>query len=289
MKPNFTDKEKAIIKFFLSNGNKKAYQKQISQGAGVSEQYLGPGEEGRLFALVKSKILVYEHGKVRKRLSNFFSLNETFNTFKLIAFEFLKDEDSSFIFTSSSYAQRFLRNNADYLSNYRRLPGLQSFFSRGLRLSPTFAKYLIFENDAVVALMTSLLLSHCHIEPVTITMEEEKIKTKSSYGFTAALFTSLIVDAMKYPQLKKPVKVLLEGGPKMGPDNKYEKDEEGNFIIAPAPLMLYKDFGFLKPHFSIHSDHKEKYPNGRLEVRFSLPPEVVLEQLREQRKEQSKH
>lgn len=287
MKPTFTDKEKAIIKFFLSNGNKKAYQKQISQGAGVSEQYLGPGEEGRLFALVKSKILVYEHGKVRKRLSIFFSLNETFTTFKLIAFEFLKDEDSSFIFTSSSYAQQFLRNTPDYLSNYRRLPGLQSFFSRGLRLSPTFAKYLIFENDAVVALMSSLLLSHCNIEDATITMEKGKIETNSFYGFTAGLYTSLIVDAMKYPQLKKPVTSLLGGGPIMGPDGKYEKDKEGKLIIASAPRMLYEDFGFLKPHFSIHG--KASLHDGRLEVGFSLPPKVVAEQLREWQKEQSKH
>lgn len=205
--------------------------------------------------------------------------------FKKIAAIFL--ERQPFLFLQSDYAQYFLRNNADYLSNYRRLPGLRSFFSRGLRLSPTFAKHLIFENNVDVALMSSLLLSHNHIENATIAMEKGKIETKSFYGFTAALFTSLIVDAMKYPQLKKPVTSLLEGGPKMGPDGKIKRNKKGNIITAPAPQMLYDGFGFLKPHFSIHG--KLSSHEGRLEVRFSLPPDVVLEQLREQQKEQSKH
>lgn len=108
MKQSFTDKEKAIIKFILSNGNKPAYQKQISKGAGVSEQYLGPDEEGRLSVLVKRGILVSKPGKVRKRLSNFFRLNEDFGTSKEIAIEFLKDKNSAVIFMNSTYAQKMI-------------------------------------------------------------------------------------------------------------------------------------------------------------------------------------
>lgn len=216
-----------------------------------------------------------------------YTLPGTEEALKKIAAIFLEREP--FLFLQSDYAQLYLRENADYLSNYHRLPGLRSFFSRGLRLSPTFAQYLIFENDAVVALMTSLLLSHCHIEDATIIIEKGKIETKSVYNFTAALFTSLLVDAMKYPQLKKPVTFLLEGGPKMGPDGKIKRNKNGNIITAPAPQMLYEDFGFIKPHFHIYRNNKGSLRDGRLEVCFSLPREVVLERIREWQKEQSKH
>jgi hypothetical protein len=108
MKQSFTEKEKAIIKFILSNGNKPAYQKQISEGAGVSEQYLGPDEEGRLSVLVKRGILVSKVGKVHKRISNFFHLNEDFGTSKEIAIEFLKDKNSAAIFMNSTYAQKVI-------------------------------------------------------------------------------------------------------------------------------------------------------------------------------------
>jgi hypothetical protein len=182
--------------------------------------------------------------------------------FKKIAALFLECDPLFFLHTT--YAQRFLRCRRGYLLNYHDNTGLRSFYSRGLKLSPTFAKFLIFENSVDVALMSSLLLSHCHIGSATITLEKEKIETSGLYYFTAALFTSLIVDAMKYPQLRKPIKFLLEGGPLTEADGKIKLNNKGEIRRAPTPQTLYKDFGFLKPRFHV-------YHEGKLEVHFDLP------------------
>ena len=290
MKKKYENKEEKKQKVLgaLLQYDKPITRTEIAKATGIALTELSKKESYLHIDMVKTGLVEISYpDKDRWGVfgNRYYTLSRSKETFKKIAGNFLKREP--FLFLQSDYTQQILRGNADYLSNYRRLPGLQSFFSRGLRLSPTFAKYLIFKNDAVVALMSSLLLSHSHIEDATITMEKGKIETKSFYGFTAALFTSLIVDAMKYPQLKKPVKSLLEGGPKMEADGKYKRNTKGNLIIAPAPRMLYEDFGFIKPHFSIHG--KASLHDGMLEVRFSLPWEVVSEQLREWQNEHSKH
>ena len=155
MKQSFTDKEKAIIKFILSNENKLAYQKQISEGAGVSEQYLGPDGEGRLSLLLKRGILVSKPGKVRKRLSNFFRLNEDFATSKEIAIDFLKDKNSAVIFMNSTYAQKMINcvaKKQDLLFEYE-----DAFeeLKKMLRLSPKMFE-LCLTIDNLGGLFTSL-------------------------------------------------------------------------------------------------------------------------------------
>lgn len=283
------DKKQKVLGTLLKYG-KPLPPKVIAEATGIALSQLSGKKSFLNIVMVKEGLVE----RCRREIDDFgvftsqrYTLPLSEEALKKIAAIFLEREP--FLFLQSKYAQDYLRSNADYLTNFHRLPGLRSFFSRGLRLSPTFAKYLIFENNADVALMSSLLLANTHIEKSTITMENDKIETKSFYGFTAALFTSLIVDAIKYPQLKKPVMSLLEGGPKMEINNEIKRNKKGNIIIGAAPRMLYEDFGFIKPHFSIHRDNKGSLHKGLLEVRFSLPQEVVMERLREQQKEQRNH
>jgi hypothetical protein len=117
MQRMFTEKDKAIIKYFLLKRNKPSYQKQISTEAGVSEQHLGDHyddknnlkKEGRLSKLVRRDILDWEWGKVQKRGdAKFYSLKEDPITFRKLAIEFLKDTDIAVIFTHSKYAQKMM-------------------------------------------------------------------------------------------------------------------------------------------------------------------------------------
>jgi hypothetical protein len=68
-----TRKDRDVVGFFLRNGNKPAYQKQIAEGAKVSERHLGDlhNKPGRLSILVKGDILKKELKFVQNRGQTF--------------------------------------------------------------------------------------------------------------------------------------------------------------------------------------------------------------------------
>lgn len=110
-----TQKDRDIISFFLSNGNKPAIQKQISIGAKVSVRHLGDlhdgrelKKEGRLTILMKKKLLDCKLGIFPCSGSKkFFYLRDDTNAFKQIAKTFLNTADT-LLFIKSDYTQRMI-------------------------------------------------------------------------------------------------------------------------------------------------------------------------------------
>ena len=108
MKATLTEKGKAVIKYFLLNGNTPTYQKIIAENAGISEQYLGTG--GLLAKLEEEGILGWIRSKVRQRgTTKHYFLKEDRATFQKIAHEFLKDNDIAPMFIQSEYTQKLIK------------------------------------------------------------------------------------------------------------------------------------------------------------------------------------
>lgn len=110
---NFTPKDRDIIRYFLSNGNRPAIQKQISEGAKVSKRHLGDlrdenrkvKKEGRLSILEKKGIFKWKFCVVyRSGDKKCYYLIEDINTFKQIAKIFLNSDDT-LMFMNSEYTQ----------------------------------------------------------------------------------------------------------------------------------------------------------------------------------------
>jgi len=238
----FTEKDEAVIKYFLLNGNKLSYQKLISEGAGVSEQYLGGHYdkkknlevEGRLSKLVREGFLDEKNGKARKRgMTIFFSLKEDRTPFAKLANEFLKDRDTA-IFMLSQYTQRMISN--EYIDGYKGLnleqdnvetffggDCVETFFEEGMKLSPTFLQYTIHERLLGVEVGANTLHSAVEACPGGSTIRIYMGEGPKKYDITLQivdsaelLYVSLLNDAKKYPELRSKIIDYFKG-PAFGP------------------------------------------------------------------------
>lgn len=295
MKRMFTEKDKAIIKYFLLNGNKPSYQKQISAEAGVSEQHLGDHyddknnlkKEGRLSKLVRTDILGREWGKVKKRGdANFYSLKEDPITFRKLAIEFLKDKDLAVIFTHSTYAQKMMdcvakKHDLLFEDNdaYEELKKMLRLSSKMFELCLTidnlgrkFAllsskldfygpRYVVFEQDWREGAIT-------HVADCTplIPSERGEVATMKHYIRWELFRTALKIDPsfLNTPEIAKEI------------DQMFEEERVNRNMVVDVPILTENGFEYFtqivesegmrpeeikKTIFKNSSSEKSKHPN----------------------------
>lgn len=243
---DLTPKDWDIIRYFLTNGNEPAIQKQISEGANVSRRYLGDlrdkqgkvKKRGRLSILAEKKILRWKFGVVPgsgdKKL---YYLIENRETFEYVADEFLNDMDTAIIFMLSQYTQRMISN--EYIDGYKGLnleeeeenvesflggDYVESFFEEGMKLSPTFLHYTIHAGLPEVEVAANILhstLEGCPDDSPTIRIyldgwPEKYDMTLQIKAYAERLYVSLLFDAKKYPELRSKIIDFFKG-PAFGP------------------------------------------------------------------------
>lgn len=158
---NLTQKDRDIIRYFLSNGNTPSIQKQIAEGANVSENHLGgygnkngkKKEGGRLSYLLKKGILDQKSGKIhRKGLTNFYCLKENLNAFKQIAEIFLNSDDT-LMFMNSEYTQsvmiKYVFNEAskNFCVDLSQDGKVEDLIKGILTKSPSALEYVLIERS----------------------------------------------------------------------------------------------------------------------------------------------
>ena len=239
---DLTPKDWDIIRYFLTNGNEPAIQKQISEGANVSRRYLGDlrdkqgkvKKRGRLSILAEKDILRWKFGVVpRSGDKKRYYLIENRETFEYVADEFLNDMDTA-IFMLSQYTQSMISN--EYIDGYKGLnleqenvesffggDCVESFFEEGMKLSPTFLQYSIHEGLPEVEVGANILHSALKECPDGSTIRIYRGGGPKKYDITLQivdsaelLYVSLLIDAKKYPELRSKIIEFFKG-PAFGP------------------------------------------------------------------------
>ena len=243
-KKDLTPKDRDIIRYFLTNGNEPAIQKQISEGANVSRRHLGDlrdkqgkvKKRGCLSILAEKEILRWKFGVVpRSGDKKLFYLIENRETFEYVADEFLNDMDTAIIFMLSQYTQRMISN--EYIDGYKGLnleqdnvetffggDCVESFFEEGMKLSPTFLHYTIHAGLPEVEVAANILhsaLEGCPDDSPTIRIymdggPEKYDITLQIKAYAELLYVSLLFDAKKYPELRSKIIDFFKG-PAFGP------------------------------------------------------------------------
>jgi len=241
---DLTPKDWDIIRYFLTNGNEPAIQKQISEGVDISRRYLGDlrdkqgkvKKRGRLSILAEKEILRWKFGVVpRSGDKKLFYLIENRETFERIANEFLNDRDTTIIFMLSQYTQRMISN--EYIDGYKGLnleednvessfeeDCLETLFEEGMKLSPTFLQYTIHAGLPEVEVAANILHSaveECPDDSPTIRIymgrgPEKYDITRQIVAYAELLYVSLLFDAKKYPELRSKIIDFFKG-PAFGP------------------------------------------------------------------------
>lgn len=240
---DLTPKDWDVIRYFLINGNEPAIQKQISEGANVSRQYLGDlrdeqgkvKKRGRLSILAENDILRWKFGVVPKSGDKKrYYLIENRETFEYVADEFLNDRGTAIIFMLSQYTQRMISN--EYIDGYKGLnleeenvetffegDYVETFFEEGMKLSPTFLQYSIHAGLPEVEVGANILhsaLKACQDNsPIRIYMDRFPKGfdiTRQVEDRAELLYVSLLIDSKKYPELRSKI-IDFFNGPAFGP------------------------------------------------------------------------